>query len=36
MNHVIVLDASVAVKLVIEEEFTDQARALIEDSRRDR
>ena len=36
MNHILVLDASVAVKVVIEEEFTAQARALIEDSRRSR
>ena len=36
MNHILVLDASVAVKVVIEEEFTNRARALIENIRRDR
>ena len=34
MNHLVVVDASVVVKVVLEEEFTDHARALIEDSRR--
>ena len=36
MNHILVLDASVVVKVVIEEEFTDRARALVADSRRAR
>jgi predicted nucleic acid-binding protein len=36
MNHLVVVDASVVVKVVLEEEFTDRARALIEDSRRSR
>ncbi len=36
MNHLVVLDASVVVKVVVEEEFTERARALIEDSRRER
>jgi predicted nucleic acid-binding protein len=36
MNHLVVVDASVVVKVVLEEEFTDRARALIQDSRRDR
>jgi predicted nucleic acid-binding protein len=36
MHHAVVIDASVAVKVVIEEEFTDRARALIADSLRDR
>ena len=35
MTHLVV-DASVVVKVVLEEEFTDRARALIEDSRRNR
>ncbi len=32
MNHAVVLDASVAVKRLLEEEFTAQARALFDDS----
>lgn len=36
MNHVIVVDASVAVKVVLEEEFSDRARTFIADSRRKR
>jgi predicted nucleic acid-binding protein len=36
MNQVIVVDASVAVKVVLEEEFSDRARTFIADSRRNR
>ncbi len=34
MNHAFVVDASVALKWVLDEEFTDKARALFSDSRR--
>lgn len=33
MNHVFVVDASVAVKWLLYEEFTDRAQALLRDSR---
>jgi len=32
MNHAVVVDASVAVKWVLDEEFTEQARAVLRDS----
>ena len=32
MNHAVVVDASVAVKWVLDEEFTEQARNLLRDS----
>jgi predicted nucleic acid-binding protein len=36
MNHVYVIDASVAIKWLLDEEFSDRAQALVEESRRTR